>query len=186
MVTSENPSKELPAEDFTRTWRYKLGLGLIIFGHLILVMGILLPMLGLASGSLAGLLVVGGEVVALTSIVFLGKAGFLAIKSKVFAFVKAGYAGPVSPMRHYIGIVLLCTNVITTYLMVLYAYDAFAATTTEDPIPRVWGLDFTEQRSLFFNLFLIGEISFLIAIYVLGADWWGKFRRIFVWEAQEE
>ena len=22
-----------------------------------------------------------------------------------------------------------------------------------------------------------------VAIYVLGADWWGKFRRIFVWEA---
>ena len=186
MNTAENPSKELPAEDFTRTWRYKIGLGLIIFGHVILVAGILLPMLGLASGSLAGVLVVGGEVVALTSIVFLGKAGFLAIKSKVFAFVKTSYIGPVSPARHYIGIALLCTNIITTYLMVLYAYDAFAATTAADPIPRVWGLDFTEQRSLFFNLFLIGEISFLIAIYVLGADWWGKFRRIFVWEAQEE
>ena len=185
MVTSENPSKELPAEDFTRTWRYKLGLGLIIFGHAILVAGILLPMLGLASGELAGALVVGGEVISLTSIVFLGKAGFLAIKSKVFAFIKAGYAGPVSPTRHYIGIVLLCTNVLTTYLMVLYAYDAFAATTVEDPIPRIWGLDFTEQRSLFFNLFLVGEVSFLIAIYVLGADWWERVRKVFVWQQSE-
>ena len=25
----------------------------------------------------------------------------------------------------------------------------------------------------------------LVALYVLGADWWGKFRRIFVWEASE-
>ena len=124
-------------------------------------------------------LVVGGEVISICSIVFLGKAGFLAIKNKVFAFIKTSYTGPVSPTRHYIGIVLLCTNVITTYLMVLYAYDAFAATTTEDPIPRVWGLDFTEQSSLFFNLFLIGEVSFLIAIYVLGADWWERFRALF-------
>ena len=30
-----------------------------------------------------------------------------------------------------------------------------------------------------------GLFSFLVAIYVLGADWWGKFRRIFVWEAAE-
>ena len=46
-------------------------------------------------------------------------------------------------------------------------------------------LDFAQQGTMVFWLFLIGEISFLVAIYVLGADWWGKFRRIFVWEAPE-
>ena len=42
------------------------------------------------------------------------------------------------------------------------------------------------RGSLVFWLFLIGEVSFLIGIYVLGAEWWGKFRRIFVWEAADE
>ena len=156
MKPSVSQSPQTAADDFTHSWRYKIGLGLIIFGHVILVAGIVLPMLGLASGSLAGILMVGGEVISICSIVFLGKAGFLAIKNKVFTFVKTSYTGPVSPLRHYLGIVLLCTNVLTTYLIVLYAYDAFAATTVDDPIPRVWELDFTEQRALFFNLFLIG------------------------------
>ena len=186
MNTSVSQSKEMPVEDFTRTWRYKVGLGLILFGHVILVAGLLLPVLGLASASLVGVLVVGGEIISISSIVFLGKEGFLAIKSKVFAFVKAGYAGPVGPTRHYIGIALLCTNVLTTYLMVLYAWDAFAATTPADPMPRIWELDFTQQGTLVFWLFLSGEISFLIGIYVLGADWWGRVRNVFVWEAEEK
>lgn len=41
------------------------------------------------------------------------------------------------------------------------------------------GLDVEQQGSLVFWLFLIGEVSFLVAIYVLGADRWEKFRRIF-------
>ena len=183
MTSSDSQAGATAAADFTRTWRYKIGLGLIIIGHVALVTGLILPVLGLAGPELVGTLVVGGEIVAISSIVFLGVEGFKAIKSKIFGFVKAGYAAPVGPVRHYIGIALLCTNALTTYLMVLYGWDAFAATTAEDPLPAVWGLDFTEQRSLFFNLFLIGEVCFFIAIYVLGADWWGKFRGIFVWES---
>jgi hypothetical protein len=52
-----------------------------------------------------------------------------------------------------------------------------------DPTPVL--LDFTEQRYLFFNLFLIGEVTFLIAIYVLGADWWERVRKVFVWQRHE-
>ena len=35
------------------------------------------------------------------------------------------------------------------------------------------------------DLFLVGEIGFLVAIYVLGGDWWEKFRNIFIWSGQE-
>ncbi len=188
MAASTGGSSDKPAEDFTRTWRYKLGLALIIIGNGGIVIGLLLPMLGLASGGKAGLvgvLIIGGEIVSLSSIAFLGKEGFKAIKSKVFGFIKAGYAGPVGPVRHYIGIAMLCTNALTTYLMMLYAWESFAATTPDGLAPAVWGLDLTQQGDLIFGLFLTGEIAFLIAIYVLGADWWGKFRRIFVWEATE-
>jgi hypothetical protein len=76
--------------------------------------------------------------------------------------------------------------VLTTFILALYAWDSFAASTPQGPIPNVWGLDLDQQATLVAWLFLIGEISFLIAIYVLGADWWGKFRRIFVWEKPEE
>jgi hypothetical protein len=140
---------------------------------------------GLASGATAGLvgaLVVGGEVLSLSSIIFLGMEGFKAIKSKVFGVVTAAYVEPVGPVRHYIGIALLCTNVLTTYAMVIYAWEAFGATTVETPMPEIWGLDFAQQGTLVLWLFLIGEISFLIGIYVLGADWWGRVRRVFVWQ----
>ena len=173
-----------PAEDFTRSWRYKVGLGLFIFGHVILVLGLFSPVLGIGAGK-AGAIVVGGEVIGLTSIAFLGKEGFKAIKAKLFGSLKAGYVAPVGRKRHYIGIALLCTGVLTTYITVLYAWAAFKATTPENPIPVIWGLEFAQQEALVIWLFLIGEISFLISIYVLGADWWEKFRNIFVWKDQE-
>ena len=175
--------------DFTSTWRYKIGLALIIIGNGAIVVGLLLPVLGLASGGKAGLvgvLIIGGEIVSLSSIVFLGKEGFKTIKSKVFGFFKKGYAAPVGRVRHYIGIAMLLANILTTYLMVFYAWAAFKATTPETPMPVVWGLDFSAQGGLVLWLFLIGELSFLFGIYVMGADWWGRFRDIFVYHEPEE
>ena len=61
MSTSETTSTQQPGEDFTKTWGYKLGLGMIIIGHVILLTGLVLPALGLAGGGLVGTLVVGGE-----------------------------------------------------------------------------------------------------------------------------
>ncbi len=187
MSTPETRPENQPAEDFSRTWRYKIGLGLIIIGNVGIVIGLLLPVLGLAPGGhghagFVGVLIVGGELLSLSSIVFLGKEGFKAIKSKAFAFVKTGYTEHVGRARHTIGIVLLLTHVLTGYIMVLYAWSAFGATTAEDPMPAIWGLNFAEQGSLYFNLFLIGELSFLVSLYVLGADWWERFRNIFVWK----
>ena len=184
MNSRAETSPATPNEGFTKTWRYKVGLFLIVVGHLILLAGLLAPMVGAGAG-IVGAMVVGGEIIGLTSIVFLGKEGFLAIKSKVFAFLKSGYSGPVSQTRHRIGILLLLANVVTTYLMMLYAWDAFAASTPQGPAPAVWGLDLEGQGSLVFWMFLAGELSFLAAIYVLGADWWEKFRNIFIWSGQE-
>ena len=181
MSASENKPTDKPAEDFTNTWRYKVGLFMIIVGNLGIVTALALPFFGVPA-AVVGALVVGGEIVSLGSIVFLGKEGFKAIKNKIFAFAKASYTAPVGKTRHAIGITLLCANIVTTYTMMIYAWDAFAAATAEGPAAAVWGLDVAQQGSLVFWLFLIGELSFLIAIYVLGADWWGKFRNIFVWQ----
>ena len=185
MTSSADLSEATPAADFTQTWRYKVGLGLIIFGNLGILLGVLLSFVGVGAATI-GALVVGGEIVSLASIVFLGKEGFKAIKSKAVAFVKTGYTAPVGMTRHYVGIALLCTSMLTTYIMMIYAWEAFEATTPEGPAPAIWGLDLVQQGELVFGLFLMGEIAFLAAIYVLGADWWGKFRRMFVWEAVDE
>jgi hypothetical protein len=185
MSASENQSTEMPADDFTRTWRYKVGLTMIVVGNLGILLALLMPALGAGTG-IVGAMVIGGELVSLASIAFLGKAGFKAIKSKFVGAIKASYTGPVGKPRHTIGIALLCTNLLTTFILALYAWDSFAGATPEGPHPIVWGLDLEQQASLVEWLFLIGEISFLIAIYVLGADWWGRFRRIFVWEGEAD
>ena len=184
MSAAENPSTQNPGQDFTQTWRYKVGLFLIVVGNVGILVGVLLGFVGVGATTI-GVLVVGGEIVSLASIVFLGKEGFKAIKNKVVVFARSTYTAPVGKTRHYVGIALLLTNVVTTYLMMLYAWDAFAIAATEGPTAAVWGLDIEQQGSLVLWLFLVGEISFLIGIYVLGAEWWGRFRRIFVWEAPE-
>ena len=52
------------AKDFTKTWRYKAGLTLIIVGNGILVLGIIMPALGAGAGTV-GTMVVGGEIISL-------------------------------------------------------------------------------------------------------------------------
>ncbi len=169
---------------FTHTWRYKVGMFLIIAGHVILLIGLVLPFLGMGV-AISGAVVLAGEVTALASIVFLGKEGFKAIKSKIFGAVKASYTAPVGRTRHYLGVILLCTNILTTYATAAYAWLVFSKTTADNPFPEILGLSFGQQESAVLWLFLAGEITFLLAIYVLGSDWWEKFRRIFVWENPE-
>ena len=184
MNMSENQSTEKLAEGFTLTWRYKIGLSMIVGGHVILLIGLVLPFLGMGA-AISGAVILAGEVISLASIVFLGIEGFKAIKHKIFGAVKASYTAQVGRPRHYIGIILLCANVLTTYAIAAYAWVVFARITPENPFPEILGLSFDQQESMVLWLFLAGEITFLLAIYVLGADWWGKFRRIFVWEAPD-
>ena len=181
MNTSENPSTEKLDEGFTRTWRYKTGLFMIILGQTGILVSMTLPLLGVGTG-IVGAVFITAEIMTLSSIVFLGKEGFKAIKAKAFAFVKSTYTGPVSRKRFYFGLMFLFTNIVTTYIMIVFAWVAFASASPELPPPDVWGLDFDQQADLLYWLFLVGEITFLISIYVLGADWWGRFRRIFVWQ----
>ena len=178
------------SDTFTKTWRYKAGIFMFFGGQVGLVIGLLLPVLGLAAGGkagIAGLLIVGGELTTLSSIVFLGKAGFLAIKKKLFGFLKKDFEAPVGPVRHYCGIAILFVNMFTTYATAIYAWSAFSASTPDAPAaPVVWGLDLQGQESLVMWLFIAGQTCFLVAIYVLGADWWERLRRLVVWHASGE
>ena len=176
---SEAETQAAAGEDITGTWRYKVGLFMIIAGNGVIILGLFLPALGF-NASVVGAAVLGGEAVSLGSIAFLGKEGFKAIKNKFFAFIGSGFAAEVGPTRHRVGIALLCTNVVTTYLIAAYAWMAFEATNPETPMPAVWGLEFAQQGDMVFWLLVIGEVSFLVAIYVLGAEWWGRFRSLFV------
>ena len=64
MSASEDQSTEKLAEGFTRTWRYKVGLFMIIAGNGIILIGLLLSLLGVGA-SIVGAALLGGEVVSL-------------------------------------------------------------------------------------------------------------------------
>ena len=184
MTDAGAPSTQITTKDFTRTWRFKIGLLMFVVGNLGIPVAAVLGFLGF-SVAILGAIVVGAEVILWTSVVVLGMEGFKALTNKIVGVIKLSYTAPVGRTRHRIGIALLLTKVVTTYIMMIYAWDAFAMATAEGPGAPVWGLNIQEQGSLVFDLFLIGELSFLFAIYVLGADWWGRFRSIFIWEGTE-
>ncbi len=168
--------------DFTKTLRYKIGLFMIIVGNITVISApLLLPFLGLSIGIIGAIALVG-EGISTLSIVVLGKEGFKAIKSKIFGAVKAGYTAKVGRTRHTIGIALFCAHVVTAYIIAAYAWVAFGRTTKENPFPEVWGLSFDGQETMLLWVFLAGEIAFLISFYILGAEWWDRFRNIFVWK----
>ena len=188
MSTAGIGPSETRDADFTKSWRYRIGIVLFVIGNGGIIVGLLLPLLGMAPGGKAGLVgvfILGGEIISLTSIVFLGKEGFKAIKSKVFSFVKTGYTESVGRPRHIVGIVLLLTHVFMAYTMAFFAFTIFRSTSAADPLPIIWNLDFDGQGSLYLTFFLIAEISFLVSLYVLGADWWGRFRQIFIWKGTD-
>ena len=181
MTSTSTPVESGPVDDFRRTWRYKVGLTMIVVGNLGILLGMVMSAFGAGAGTV-GTLVVGGELLSLASIIFLGKAGFKAIKSKFVGAIKADYAKPVGKGRHYIGITLLWVNMLTAYILLVFGWASFDFLMAGNLRFELWGLDLAQQKTLALWIFFIGEISFLVGIYMLGAEWWEKFRRIFVWE----
>ena len=176
---SEATRKQDPLEAFKKTWRYKFGLLLIIGGHVVLLASVVLPVLGMLSPAAAAAGVVTGEVISLTSIVFLGKQGFLAIKERIVGAIRAEFQRPVGRIRHTIGVVLLLLNVLTGFTLAVFAWASY------DVVPGaiVWGMTVEQQATFYATFFFAGELAFPIAIMVLGADWWGRFRDLFIWHA---
>ncbi len=67
MSAPENQSAATPAAGFTKTWRYKVGFTMIVVGNLGMLFAIVvLPFLGVGAGTV-GVLVLGGEIISLTS-----------------------------------------------------------------------------------------------------------------------
>ena len=99
MASANNQSTETPSTDFTKTWRYKVGLTMIIVGNLGILFALVMPALGAGTGTV-GAWSWAARLVSLASIIFLGKAGFKAIKSKFVGAVKASYTGSVGKTRN--------------------------------------------------------------------------------------
>ena len=181
----EPPSDPAPSEPAgpPPTLRYRLGLGVFAVGNLLALSGLLMPAFGLAKGRMVGVIAVilgAGEVISLSSIVFLGKQGFKELKSRLFAMLKRPVRGEkISERRHRTGCTLLAGHVVVGFAALVLPIASHVGVAAEGTFPTVMGLGRDEQLEWFIALLIVSELLFYAGVYALGADWWGRFRALF-------
>jgi hypothetical protein len=185
-------SADVPAElEVSRsspTFRYRLGLGVFIVGNVLATIGILMPVVGLAKGRMIGVIAVimaAGEALSASSIFLLGKEGFKELKSRLFAVLKRTPSGePVSRRRHRVGASLLALHVMAQFAALVFPIASHYGVVIDGTFPTVLGRGRDDQLQWFVGLLVASEFLFFAGVYTLGADWWGRFRESFQWEAE--
>ena len=164
MSTDQNSAPPAPG------WRFRIGIFFFVFGW---VCPLFIPLITASNlptawqTTLSGLLLVGApEVFSFAAIFFLGKAGFNFIKSKMMAFFKR-HAAPreVSRARYRFGLAILI------FLTIFGTFIYYAP----DLIPGY------QENRLVMNL--IADFLFVASFFILGGDFWDKFRALFIYEA---
>jgi len=160
--------------EIKRDWKYYLGITLFVYSFLpYCVAGILLffhmPIARLLK--LLGIFIASAEISFVASAALLGKTVIEAIKSKIYSIFKPRVAMqpmPISKARHHTGIALLLLSFVPYFV-------------TE--IGLLLGYPKTEQghMNLFF-IFLLGDAMFIISLFVLGADFWERLKKLFEWQ----
>jgi hypothetical protein len=164
---NENATKE--SNTPKAGWRIKTGFALFIVSLVWPILLPVLPLIGLSAQSItafAGVMLVGAEVLLVAGVAVAGKEGFAFIKQRVFGFIKS-YGPPqeVSAIRYKTGLVILM-------LPLLYA---FLSPYIGQYIP---GLD--EHRKVYA---IAGDVLLLVALFLLGGDFWDKLRALFIHKA---
>jgi len=152
------------------SWRFRTGITLITIGW---ICPLFIPFVTKSTLStewktaLSGfLLVVGPEVLSILAIAILGKDGFNYLKEKVFAlFRRAAPTAKVSRTRYRAGLAIWA---------LLFIYGTF-----------VWYAPhlvpgYSEHR---IALNLTADFLFIVSLFVLGGDFWEKFRALFIYDA---
>ncbi len=154
-------------------WRLRLGLILFIVGF---ASPLLIPVItatNLSTGwktIISGALAVGiPEVFSIIAIAIMGKAGFNAIKSRFFSFIKThGPLDRVNKMRYRVGLVMFVLPFLFGWLGPYFTHH----------IPGY------ETYRLSVNI--IGDMLLVSSLFVLGGDFWDKIRALFSHSAKTQ
>jgi hypothetical protein len=113
---------------------------------------------------ISGMLAFGiPEVFTLAAIAVMGKSGYNLIKDRIFSFIKKhGPPDRVSRTRYRIGLVMFVLPLVLGWLGPYGAYK----------IPG-----YETHR---FVVSLIGDLMFVVSLFVLGGDFWDKIRSLFI------
>lgn len=187
-IITESSTEADPAPP-KKDWRYKLGLLMFIVPFpIFFATPVVIPLMGFSateSVAVIGAVLVVVEIVWLASIPLLGKQGFLALKKKAFGFLKLD-EGPISRGRHRLGVTLLVASVGIHILLSAALIIGHANVERAQDLAKPWlGLNFQEQAGLWIGLEGVAMAGLIIAIFVLGADFWERFQTLFTWRGGE-
>jgi len=151
-------------------WRFKLGLAVFVLAFAI---WLLLPMAAAMKASagaiaaLSGVLFVANKVLLLLVIAVMGRPGFLQLKRYVFGYAAMLAPPPtVGPVRYALGLVMFCAP--------------FVASLVEPYVDLVWPGLWPD----IWRLELLGDLILIVSFFVLGGEFWDKFRALFIRNAR--
>ena len=172
-MTSEQP----PSTMNKNNWKYRLGMGLFIYSLIPICTVELIAFMPVSSTQAVAFGVVylaSGEIAMLLAVALLGKPFFQAVKEKVksFLFKRREPSPPkmISRTQHWIGITLLFLSILPYYITIGELIFMSPA-----------GINL--QNLLF--MLLTGELFFIVSLFVLGAEFWARLKRLFEWPGKE-
>ena len=177
--TSETPAPKAG-------WRITLGTWMFAVPF-VMVLGapIAIPLLGLSAtqtAALIGGILVAGEVIWFASIPLLGKDGFLAMKKKAFGLLKLR-VGPISQSRHRLGVKLFWIGLGGQFLLHAVMLAGYAMVGAS-PDTVLLGMNLEQQLGVYFTLLVACVVGLVAGVYMLGADFAGRFKRAFAWQSE--
>ena len=165
-------------------WKYRLGL-VLFFGAfpIFIAAPVVIPMLGLStakSAALIGGVLLAVEVLWFASIPLLGKEGFEAVKQRAFGWLKLS-SGPISQMRHRLGVTLLFGSIMFDVLLNLVMVGSDFLGQGADVPTKLLGLSFTHQTTVYITVQILTTVGMVAALFILGGDFWARLKKAFEW-----
>jgi len=151
-------------------WRFVAGISVLGLAMVLPLGALLVPLLDLPvaqSALIAGALVAGApEVLMLLAVALLGRQNFDRIigAAKRFFFMTL-FSTPVSRGRYYAGLAICLMSFIPLYV----------AGYASSWLPAAHGR---------IAILAAADLAFIFSFFVMGGEFWEKFRRLFVWEGR--
>lgn len=167
MVDKSEPSSEITTVELKKDWKLYCGVVLLAASLLFPLAALAVPFLGLSPGMaamLAGFCVIGApELCALVAVALLGKETWNFLVAKLKSHAGVLFPTRVSKTRYYTGLAINILSIIPLY-MAGYLPDLLPA----------------EPGRLY--ILIAGDFAFVASFFILGGQFWEKFKQLFVYE----
>ncbi|NGX27562.1 MAG: hypothetical protein K940chlam6_01500 [Chlamydiae bacterium] len=156
-----------------KDWKYYVGLSFLSLSLILPLLGFLVPFLDLpirVMTVLIGALSIGGpEIMIILAVIFLGKERILYFKNQVWKFFKKKkMPKPVSKSRYYFGLIVFFGSILPLY------FNAYFP----DILPK--------DEDMRFLVLISADLLFVLSFFILGANFWEKFKRLFIWDGPKK